>query len=212
MKKYIFLTALLLTLLIGAGCVRESQEALAERISPAVLRLHILADSDKKNDQAVKLEVRSLVLDLLREQFPENADKKDTVDWIRSHRTKLEAAADALLHDRGFPYQAKLTLVHDYFPARAYGQLSFPCGYYDAVRIVLGSGRGHNWWCILYPQFCFLEGVCTEIPDDSMDVLKQKISQDDLLRLEVSRPDFSQWNRKHPEVQIRFRLFRDIPL
>jgi stage II sporulation protein R len=189
MKRYELLTVLLLILCVWAGVARDGQEALAERISPAVLRLHILADSDKREDQAVKLEVRSLILDCLRDHLPSGSSKDETVGWIRQNRSGLEQAADELLERHGFSYRAKLTLVHDYFPSRTYAGLRFPCGYYDAVRVILGSGRGHNWWCVLYPQFCFLEGVCTDIPDESLEVLKKNINQDDLPALEDHRPD-----------------------
>jgi stage II sporulation protein R len=189
MKRYELLTVLLLFLCFWAGVSRDGQEALAERISPAVLRLHILADSDRNADQAVKLEVRSLILDCLRDQLPADSSKDDTIRWIRQNRTVLECKTDELLDSRGFSYRSKVSLVHDYFPMRTYAGLRFPCGYYDAVRIVLGRGRGHNWWCVLYPQFCFFEGICTDIPENSKKVLEQKINQDDLLALEDPRPD-----------------------
>jgi stage II sporulation protein R len=189
MKRYELLTVLLLIICVWAGVARDGQEALAERISPAVLRLHILADSDKSEDQAVKLEVRSLILDCLRDRLPSGSSKDETIGWIQQNRSSLEQAANELLDSRGFSYRAKLTLAHDYFPARTYAGLRFPCGYYDAVQIVLGSGRGHNWWCVLYPQFCFLEGICIDVPDESREILKQNINQDDLLALEDHRPE-----------------------
>lgn len=159
MKKYEFLTALLLSLLLSSAQIRTNHEAMAALISPNVLRLHILADSDRHKDQIVKLEVRSLVLDILSSALKTDTSKAQTIQWFRHNRSAITAAADKHLHDQGISYQASISFVRDYFPDRIYAGTLFPCGYYDAVRITLGSGKGHNWWCVLYPQLCLFENL-----------------------------------------------------
>ncbi len=186
-----------LSLLVLMGQIRQRQEALADRISPSVLRFHILANSDSKKDQEIKLKVRSLILDYIQTQLPENAGKQETEACLAAKRPAIEARANEYLASHGFDYQAKLQLTRCYFPMRAYGAMVFPCGTYDAARIILGKGKGHNWWCVLYPRFCFVDAVCSEIPDESLAVLRQNIKQDDYLALEDHRP----------ELNIRFRLF-----
>ncbi|MCD8220701.1 MAG: stage II sporulation protein R [Clostridiales bacterium] len=179
----LWLALLALALLLTMNHLQTNRETLAARIAPGVLRFHVMADSNKRTDQTVKLEIRSLLLDYLREHLPAQADKDTTVSYVADHRADLEAVADRLLVREGFDYRTSLSVVHDYFPSRTYAGLTFPCGYYDAVRVTLGSGRGHNWWCVLYPQFCFVEGVCSEIPEESMDILKKSIQKDDFLLL-----------------------------
>lgn len=187
--------------LLLCGESRRVQEILAARISPAVLRFHVLAESDGRRDQAVKLQVRSLLLDYVRERLPSAADREDTVQFVREHTEEMEAAADRYLRQQGMDYQARLEITSCYFPARAYGNFTFPCGYYDAVRVTLGSGRGHNWWCVMYPQFCFLDVDCeagTAGPEDSPgpDALRSILETDDYAALEDSRP----------KIQVGFRL------
>ncbi len=194
----LWLALFALTLLLTMNHLQVSREALAARIAPGILRFHVMADSDGRADQAVKLEIRSLLLDFLGEHLSGQADKEAMISYVLDHREELEAVADGLLVREGFDYRASLSVVHDYFPSRTYAGLTFPCGYYDAVRVTLGSGRGHNWWCVLYPQFCFVEGVCSEIPAESMDILKSNIKEDDFLLLTAKE--------SRPELFIRLHL------
>lgn len=175
--------------LLQMGAARSSQEALASRIAPHVLRFHILANSDSTADQDVKLEVRSLILDYIQEQLDPAADKADTVRWIAQQKQTLEELANRYLNDRGFSYGSRLQLTRCYFPTRAYGTFTFPCGVYDAARITLGDGKGHNWWCVLYPRFCFLDAACANVPAESEAILQETLNQGDFLALEEHRPD-----------------------
>jgi len=198
-RKYIFLSCslLLLAVLCFFASVRQKQELLAEHVSPSVLRFHILADSDQVKDQNVKLEVRSLIMDYLSRKLDTGARKEDTVRYLSDHTAEIEQLANDYLARRGFTYQASLELTNCYFPLRTYGALTFPAGYYDAARIVMGSGAGHNWWCVLYPRFCFVDAACTDVPAETLEKLKNSLKQDDYLALQDNRP----------EVKIRFFLF-----
>ena len=131
------------------------EEALASRIAPEILRFHVLAESDSARDQNLKLGVKGLVLDYIHGQVPEDADKEQLEQWIEGNKTSIETMAQDWLADQGASYPVKLELTRDYFPTKAYGDMVFPCGTYDAVRITIGSGKGHNWWCVLYPGLCF---------------------------------------------------------
>lgn len=202
-KKYLILSLgcfLVMGLLMGGQC-RKVQEALAKRIAPAVLRFHVLAESDGRRDQEVKLQVRSRILDYIREQLSPGADRGDTMEFVEKHAGEIEAAADQYLREQGMNYKARVEITNCYFPARAYGPYTFPCGYYDAVRVTLGSGRGHNWWCVIYPQFCFLDAdwkagaAGPETPAGS-DPLQNLLERDDYLALKDDRP----------QIQIQLRL------
>ena len=184
------LTFLLLGILLCMGQIRTEQESLAARIAPSVLRFHILANSDSDADQNIKLEIRSLILDYMQKSMDSDATKEETVQWVSAHRPELTALADTYLKQHGFDYQSSLQITNDYFPARTYDNLVFPCGNYDAVRITLGSGNGHNWWCVLYPRFCFVDAACSEIPSESEGKLRRELKQGDYLALEDHRPNF----------------------
>lgn len=187
---------LFLAFLLQMGAVRSSQETLASRIAPYVLRFHILANSDSAQDQTVKLEVRSLILDYMEKQLDPAANKADTIRWIAQQKQTLEELSNRYLNEHGFSYGSRLQLTRCYFPARAYGAFTFPCGVYDAARITLGDGKGHNWWCVLYPRFCFLDAACAQVPEESAALMQETLNQGDFLALEEHRPDIKirfQW-------------------
>lgn len=167
----------LLALLFGMSQMRISNEALAARLSPHVLRFHIMANSDSATDQNIKLEVRSLVLDYLREHLSNDADKQETADWLKTHQHDIETLANRYLAQKHVSYNAHLELTNCYFPTRYYDGWTFPCGNYDAARITLGNGKGHNWWCVLYPRYCFVD-----------EAREQKEKQDSALPLEKHCP------------------------
>lgn len=184
------LACVCLVLLLSMSQIRSRQQSLADRIAPSLLRLHILAQSDRPKDQALKLEVRSFLLDYLSKQgLPALSDKEAAVSFLSSHAGQICEAVNHFLKEQNAPYQASLRLGRCLFPTRAYAGLIFPNGFYDALEIVLGSGEGHNWWCVLYPRFCFLENTCSEIPPESMAQLSKSLNRDDLLALQDHRPD-----------------------
>lgn len=199
---WLALGCFVLALLLSMGHLQREREMLAGRLAPSILRFHILANSDSDLDQAVKLEVRSLILDYVRDLLPAGADKAETEACLSRFKDSIEEQANQFLAKNGFLYRAHMQLTRCYFPTRVYGNLVFPCGTYDAVRITLGKGDGHNWWCVLYPRFCFVDAVCTEVPSESMELLRKNVNQDDLLAMEDHRPD----------IKIRFRLFPKLTL
>lgn len=190
-KKYAFLSlgCLLLGLLLLLGQVRTSQEALAGRLAPSLLRFHILANSDRSEDQQVKLEVRSLILDYLQGKLDGDAGKEETVQYLSDNKMAVEQLADRYLEQAGFDYQTKLELTNCYFPTRVYDDLVFPGGNYDAARITLGRGDGHNWWCVLYPRLCFVDAACSDVPEESQMALREGLDEGDYLALRDNRPD-----------------------
>lgn len=198
-KKYALLSlgCLLLAMLLTLAQVQKDQEALADRLSPSLLRFHILANSDSGRDQEVKLKVRSLLLDYMQKRLDGDADKEETVEYLQNHQSEVEQLADRYLEENGFDYQAKLELTNCYFPTRVYDGLVFPCGNYDAARITLGQGDGHNWWCVLYPRLCFVDAVCSEIPEESERKLAVELEEGDYLALRDNRP----------KIEIRFLMF-----
>ena len=123
-----------------------------------VLRLHILANSDSIDDQALKLKVRDKVLaqteTLFRSQ-PENA--ADAEQLVAEHLETLEQTAQQLVWDEGYSYAVKAQLVEMPFDDRTYGKWTMPAGDYEALRITIGEAAGQNWWCVMYPHICFID-------------------------------------------------------
>lgn len=129
-------------------------QAQCENISRDVFRLHILADSDSEYDQSVKLRVRDRVLKYSEALFRSAASKEEAEELIMRNLAGIESVAQDELNALGCGCTAKAELKNMYFSTRRYDSYTLPSGMYDALRITIGSGRGHNWWCVMYPSIC----------------------------------------------------------
>ena len=138
-----------------------------EVIRSQVVRVHILAHSDSEEDQALKLKVRDAVT-------AAGADVLDGTETVEEARNKLEAALPSLcavaqqcVYDNGYGYAVQGELTNMYFTTRTYDSGTFPAGYYDAVRFTIGEGKGHNWWCVMYPSLCVSAAADTDSLEDT---------------------------------------------
>ena len=136
--------------LIWGNVSLHRQQALADR----VVRLHILANSDSDEDQALKLQVRDRVLDRAAEILTESADRAAAERALRAALPELESLAADEIALRGYDYPVTAELANTAFPTREYDGFALPAGRYLALRLVIGAGEGHNWWCVVFPPLC----------------------------------------------------------
>lgn len=163
--KYI---SAILGLLLGIICVAcVDNNSISER---ELLRLHIRADGNDDVAQSVKLKVRDDVVDYLARECGEAETFEEAYKAISARLDVLKRIADRRLKLEGANYAAEVKLTREYFPTRSYGNKVFESGYYDALIINLGSGKGNNWWCVIYPPLCYLEA-------DGDFVYKSKIKE-----------------------------------
>lgn len=173
-------------LMLSAG--RTDNEAFSRRIAPKLLRFHVLANSNSHEDQALKLKVRTRLLALIYDGLGENASLDETKAYIENHQTELTDEAEAYIREAGYDYPVKMELATCYFPTKAYGDMVFPCGDYEALRVEIGQAKGHNWWCVLYPPLCFVDASYAVVPDSSKEVLSNALGAPDYERLLLGVP------------------------
>jgi len=118
------------------------------------IRLHILANSDSDEDQQLKLKVRDAILNEAKYIFSDSSDKLAAEEQIIDNIDKIKKIAEKTIKLNGYNYSVKCELAYMEFNERKYDSITLPAGYYDALRITIGEGKGHNWWCVMYPQFC----------------------------------------------------------
>ena len=119
-----------------------------------VLRLHVIANSDKEYDQELKLKVRDAVLKSGKTIFSGSEDIISAENRITVSKNILLNSARETIQSLGYNYDVKIELARSYFPTRTYDDITLPAGYYKAVRIIIGEGKGKNWWCIMFPPLC----------------------------------------------------------
>ena len=120
-------------------------------------RIHIRANSNSEADQNVKYMVKDAVVDFLIPLLSDVETKDEAEDVMNANLDKIEEVADEVLLENGFTYKSSAYISFEEFPTREYDDLVLEEGFYDALILALGTGSGDNWWCVVYPPFCFLE-------------------------------------------------------
>lgn len=126
----------------------------SEEIRSDVLRLHVIANSDTSVDQNLKLRLRDYILQEGKDIFNGSVNVENAVEKIEPVLPELEKSAKAFVNRAGFDYDVKISLSNEYFTTRTYEAVTLPAGKYLALRVVIGSGEGHNWWCVMFPPMC----------------------------------------------------------
>lgn len=154
MKYVIGIVSSLIIILIFAFCFPMQTPAI-ENGEVEYLRIHIRANSNSTEDQNVKYKVKEGVVDGLIPLLSEINSFDEAKEVMYENLDFIESIANKILAEEGFSYTAKADIDNEYFPTRTYDNVVLEEGYYDALILRLGSGEGDNWWCLVYPAFCF---------------------------------------------------------
>lgn len=123
----------------------------------SLIRIHVLANSDSQADQQLKLQVKDDVVRYLEPQLAQSHSIEESRQIIQNHLPQLEQTAKNTLQRLNSNYDVTLQYGHFDFPVKYYGGFSLPAGNYEALRMLIGEGKGHNWWCVLFPPMCFTD-------------------------------------------------------
>lgn len=151
-----------------------------ESISNNVFRLHILANSDSEADQSLKLKVRDKVLEYTQQIYGEADSLIEAENITAVELQNIANIAQNAVYENGYNYPVKVQICNMYFDTRYYDDITMPAGNYDALRITIGSGQGHNWWCVMYPSVCI--GASSDY-----NSLKEKTTDDEYNLLTESK-------------------------
>ena len=177
---------LLLAVLFAAGTAGERTQ---QGISDRVIRLHVSAASDEATDQADKLMVRDAVLAEASELLKHAGSREEALTILYSNRESLAEAGRDALHDP--ESQVRAEIRRELFGTRYYDSFALPGGYYDTLRVTIGSGEGRNWWCVVYPQICV---AATTDQRDAVAVMGG-----------LTKEQICIMAQEEPEYQFRFR-------
>lgn len=168
-------TGILMYLYGEATKGQRQQRAIAEQI----IRLHVIANSDTDEDQELKMKVKETIVTYLRGEMQDAISVDEARQAIREHLPEIEEIAAEKMRAEGYEYTAEATLGESYFPVKEYGDLTFPAGNYEALRVRLGESAGHNWWCVMYPSLCFVDSTYQVVPDASKERLKDSLTSEE---------------------------------
>jgi len=152
--------AIVLAYTVAASAAEQRQ------IAARVLRLHVVAQSDSAEDQALKLIVRDRLLELSGAELAGFQNAAEAKAWAKARLPELCAAAEVELAENGCPLPVTARICTESFPARTYGSITLPAGEYTALRVTIGAGEGQNWWCVMFPPFCTSAAADTTVFTD----------------------------------------------
>ncbi len=132
-----------------------------------VVRLHVLANSDTEEDQALKLKVRDALLEVTSPLVEGCTTQAEAIDALNGHISELEAAALAVIAAEGYDYPVTVLLGEEDYPTRVYESCAFPAGTYVSLRVLIGEGEGQNWWCCLFPPLCLSAATAKSDNEDA---------------------------------------------
>lgn len=153
-KRIVALVMCFYAVIIFCGCSAHNNDA-----ARCLLRLHVRANSNSDADQSVKLAVRDGIVRLLERELDGVETFDEAYAIVGGLTDALTAEAERVLREEGFTYGARVRVNNEFFPTRAYGEAVVEAGYYDALIVELGSGKGDNWWCVIYPPLCFVRST-----------------------------------------------------
>jgi stage II sporulation protein R len=188
----------------AGGSVRDSYGnaggVTAGELSSKLIRLHVIANSDSPEDQALKLRVRDRIIEALNMQLQGIDDIEESREFIKTHLGFIEDIARKEIEKSGKDYTVKAVFGKFPFPVKSYGYITLPAGEYEALRVILGKGRGANWWCVLFPPLCFVDITHGVARDEVRLQLSRVLTPEELAAIETaSAPE------KVP-VEVRFKV------
>ncbi len=201
--------AMIVLVLLALFIFVSNMEFATQIDSDSLIRIHVLANSDSQADQALKLQVKDAVVTYLKPQLEQSCSIAESRQIIQRSLPQIEQIAQQTLQQQHSGYQVTLQYGRFDFPIKYYGSFSLPAGNYEALRILIGEGQGHNWWCVLFPPMCFTDndasssGKYTDQTPEKKVVIKFKSAE--LLKKwtnhEKDTKDTSKLSQKEPNNQ-----------
>lgn len=151
MGKILFPTTLILIIAVLIGVMPTDAEA---KVFEDTVRLHILANSDSKEDQEVKLKVRDRVLEVYGKEISDAESSGDAEAKLTSMIPMIKETAECVVRECGYSYSVNVIIGKEEYDTRDYEDFSLPRGVYTSLRIEIGDAAGKNWWCVMYPPLC----------------------------------------------------------
>ena len=221
MKKYIyFVVHMVLVVLILNGCqiiksdVEENSLELTELnyddIKDKLIRFHVIANSDTDEDQNLKLKVRDKVVEALSEKLSNVSSLEEAENVLEENIDYVNEIAKEVIEENNYTYKVTTMLSYENFPDKVYGDCVFPQGNYEAFRVVIGEGKGQNWWCVMFPSLCFVDESKNSVDSSN---LKDEIENIESKDSNINNEDKEKNNESssvNSEIKFKFKIVEAI--
>ncbi|VYU19639.1 stage II sporulation protein R [Clostridium tertium] len=186
----------------------DNEELVYEDIVNKIIRFHVIANSDSDEDQALKLKVRDRVVEFISTKLRGSGSLDESRDIILSNKDKMEDIAKKVIKENNYSYSVTSDLSRENFPDKVYGDLIFPQGEYEAYRIIIGDGKGANWWCVMFPPLCFVDETKEAV--DSSEIKKEIEKNEEDSKEDIEKEDIEKEGKgenQDNKAIFKFKIF-----
>ena len=176
--KYSLILIILLGIYIFISAI-SYVTAVSSELEDSIFRLHVIANSDTKEDQNLKYIVRDNLIEYMNSISLNAKNKEEAMKIANMHIDDFNEIARQTIIDNGYNYDVHVEIGNFSFPTKTYGDISIPAGSYDALRVKIGEAKGQNWWCVMFPPLCFVNVSSGIVPDESKKVLEDELSEEE---------------------------------
>jgi len=195
--SFIIITLFIFGLLMN---LHINNDSVLGDIKDKIIRLHVVANSDSPEDQAIKLCIRDAIINELEPKLENLKSQEEVKNLISANMDNLIAAAEEEMARLGKSYPIDIELGIFEFPTKVYGDLTFPAGSYQALNVKIGEAKGKNWWCVMFPPLCFVDIAQGVVSEKTLEEFKEILEENELELLK------SQKGNGEDIVKIKFKL------
>ncbi|HBC95629.1 MAG TPA: stage II sporulation protein R [Clostridium sp.] len=204
MKKYllVFIIGILSIFAANSVFLEIKNKNVEEDMASRIIRFHVIANSDSGSDQALKLRVRDRVLEYIAPKLENSEDINKSRKILKENDSRILEIANNEIRREGYSYKVNSTLSETNFPIKTYGNITLPPGKYEAYRIIIGSGQGQNWWCVMFPPLCFVDITKGQVSyKKTEDEMKKVLTPE-----EYKMVDNSSLGVNKKDIKLKFKL------
>ncbi len=194
--KMVIILSFLLFIYISICAISYAQNVSTD-IANSVFRLHVIANSNSKEDQDLKYVVRDNLLNYMNSICKDCKTKQEAILVAEQNIDTFEQIASNTVQEQGYSYAVKVNIGNFEFPTKNYGDISLPAGYYDALKVEIGEAKGQNWWCVMFPPLCFVDISSGVVPDESKELMKEDLSEEEFALIS---------EQSDQQIQFKFKL------
>jgi stage II sporulation protein R len=208
MKKFVTISlALIIIIYIAINGNSASVKATQSDVAGKLIRFHVIANSDDKVDQKLKLKVRDSVLKYITPKLSNCKNIEESRKIINNENKNIKKIAETVIKKNGFKYSVVAKLSEENFPVKTYGNITLPQGKYEAYRIIIGTGTGQNWWCVMFPPLCFVDITKGNVSYQKTEKEMKTVLSDDEYNLVDNTVESNKIVVKFKLVEILGKLF-----
>ncbi|WP_054743419.1 stage II sporulation protein R [Cellulosilyticum ruminicola] len=181
---------------VGLGIITIYANGVSQDLAQNMLRFHVVANSDSTEDQLLKQQVKDEIIAYMEPLLKKSKNIEESKVIIREHEDSIQNVAEHVVYRWGKDYKVQVFLDKANFPTKAYGDIVLPAGQYEACRVIIGEGKGQNWWCIMFPPLCYVDAAKGVVPMEGKEELQDQLTPE----------QYKLISRSEVHYEVRFKI------